>query len=97
MAKRPPRNPETQLSHAWKAVWQTPEGRLAISELLIATNVYSEIVATDPVQLALAVGERNMGARIARLLELKPEAYAHDAREAVDLVGSFLDSTEWKV
>jgi len=99
MAKRPLRNPETALSSAWKAVWNTPEGRLAISELLLATNVYSEIMATDPVQLALAVGERNMGARIARLIELKPEAYAQDAREAVDLVGRFIDATDqdWKL
>lgn len=86
-------NAEAALSQAWKTVWSTPEGKLAISELLVATNVYSEIRTSDPVMLALAVGERNMGARLARMIGLKPENYAVDAREAVDLVGRFVDAT----
>ena len=96
MAKRPRRNPEAALSQAWKAVWESTEGRLAISELLVATNVYSEIQATDPVQLAIAVGERNMGARVARLIGLKAENYAVDATAAADLVGRFIESGDWK-
>lgn len=93
MASRRRPNAEAALSQAWKTVWNTPEGKLAISELLVATNVYSEIRTNDPVMLALAVGERNMAARLARMIGLKPENYAADAREAVDLVGRFVDVT----
>lgn len=85
---------EIALASHWQAVWQTTSGRLAIAELLVATNVYSEIQATDPVQLALAVGERNVGARIARLIGLKPESYVQDAHEAVDLLDKFMQHHE---
>ena len=96
MAKPRRSRPEAALSAAWQSVWQTPEGRLAISELLVATNVYSEINATDPVQLAIAVGERNMGARVARFIGLKPESYVEDAREVTDTVGRFIEQ-DWKL
>lgn len=92
MARPPRRNAETALASAWKSIWATPEGRLALGELMVATNVYSEIVATDPVQLALAIGERNVGARIARSIGLTPQTYLDDAREITDLVGRFIDA-----
>lgn len=92
MASRPRRNAETDLAGAWKAIWASPEGRLALSEFMVATNVYSEIVGNDPVLMAIAVGERNAGARIARFIGMKPESYVQDAREAVDLVGRFIDT-----
>lgn len=91
---RPRRNNEQALAGAWQAVWHSPEGRLAISELLVATNVYGEVISNDPTMLAIAIGERNMGARIARLIGLKAEDYPTQAREAVDLVGRFIDAGE---
>jgi len=99
MARPPRRKKEDQLADAWRAIWQTPHGKLVISELMVSSNVYSEIQTNDPVQLALAVGERNVGARVARWIGLKPENYAEDAREAVDTVGRFISSgsdTDWR-
>jgi len=83
---------QDRLAANWKTVWHTPAGRLAISELLIATNVYSEIQTTDPLQMAMAIGERNVAARIARYLGLKAEDYVQDATDAVDLVSKFMES-----
>jgi hypothetical protein len=94
MASRPHHDAKAQLEAAWKSVWQTPEGRLALSEFMVATNVYSEIVCNDQVMLAIAVGERNAGARIARMIGLQPVNYVTDAREATDLVGRFIGDTD---
>lgn len=95
MASRPRRSTaEQRLSEAWKAIWQSPHGRVAISELLVSNNVYSEIVASDPVMMAIAVGERNVAARIARHIGLKAESYVDDAQAATDLVGRFIDASE---
>lgn len=92
MAPRKP-NAEQRLAAHWQAVWGTPEGRLAISHLLLEQNLYSPVVSTDPIALAIATGERNVAARIARLIGLKPEAYVEDAHASADLIDKFMRET----
>ncbi len=94
MASRPRPNPEQRLSAIWKSIYETPHGRVAIAEFLVSANLYSEIQTNDPVTMALAVGERNMAARLARLVGLKPENYASDARDSADTVSRFVDASD---
>jgi hypothetical protein len=83
---------QKKLAAAWRSIWDSPEGRLAIGELLLSLHVYSEIQATDPMTIGIAVGERNVAARIARHIGLRPDTYPTDAVETVDLLERFQQS-----
>lgn len=94
MASRQQPSPEQRLGAIWKGIYETPHGRVAVSEFLVSANLYSEIQTADPITMAVAVGERNMAARMARLVGLKPENYVSDAAESVDTISRFIDASD---
>jgi hypothetical protein len=92
--RRPPKkaeNPEDKIARAWRDVWESPQGRVAISALLLDLNLFSPIEATDPVSVGIAVGQRNVAAKIARLIKMKPEQFPDEAGDAVQVVERFID------
>lgn len=80
-----------KVAQAWRDVWESPQGRVAISELMVALNTYSEINPTDPMQAGIAIGERNVACRIARWIGRKPEEFVGDALGDVKEVEQLMD------
>jgi hypothetical protein len=77
---------DKEISDAWRTVAGTPAGRLAIAELMMSLNLYSEINATNEMQAGIAIGERNIAARIARWIGRKESEFVQEAVEDVDLL-----------
>ena len=77
---------QDEVSAAWRHISQTPEGRLAMAELFMSLNLYSEIQATDVMQAGIAIGERNIAARLARWCGRKEEEFVQDVGEDVELL-----------
>ena len=77
---------DKEISDAWRTVAGTPAGRLAIAELMMSLNLYSEINATTEMQAGIAIGERNIAARIARWIGRKESEFVSEAIEDVDLL-----------
>ena len=75
-----------KISANWRHISETPQGRAALAELFLSLNLYSEIQAGDPMQLGIAIGERNIAARLARWIGRKPEEFVRDAIDDVDLL-----------
>lgn len=80
-----------KVARAWRDVWASPQGRVAIAELMVALNTYSEINPTDPMQAGIAIGERNVACRIARWIGRKPEDFVGDALVDVTEVEQLMD------
>lgn len=74
---------QKQIAQAWRDVWGSPQGRLAVSELLLSLNVYSPIDTDNVLHAGMAIGERNVAARIAKWLDLKPSDYVEHAQDSV--------------
>lgn len=94
--RRPPRKAPTEteeqkVARAWRDVWDSPSGRLALSHLLLDLNLFTPVVANDPIAMAVAQGERNVACRIARMINLRPERLPDEARDAVQTVDAYLN------
>ena len=81
---------DDKISRAWRDVYNTPQGKTAISALLMDMNLYSEIVPASEMQAGILIGERNIAARIARLVGRAPEDFVQDAIEDADLMERML-------
>jgi len=82
MARRPSSGTaEAKVAQAWREIAMTPQGKVALAELFASLNVYSEVHASDPITAGIAIGERNVAARIARWIGRKPGEYVETARE----------------
>jgi hypothetical protein len=84
---------ELKIARAWKDFYEG-SGRIALAELFETFHVYSPIVATDPVSIATANGERNAVLHIARLIGLKAERFPTEAWDDHDILDRMLQSTE---
>lgn len=66
---------------AYTAVFKTPQGEVVLEDMKVNANFYSTTIAPlptgqlDPIQMAVAEGERNAVLRILRILETKEEDY----------------------
>jgi predicted component of type VI protein secretion system len=80
------RSANEKVANAWRQVWESPEGRLALGELFLSLNLYSEAIPTDPIQAGIVIGERNVAARIARWVGRNPQDFVADAKDDVDLI-----------
>jgi hypothetical protein len=74
------------VSDAWKQFYQTPDGRIAIAQLLLASGVYVPIETSDPLEMARLNGERNVALRIVQMIGLKPEEFPTQAVEDEDII-----------
>lgn len=83
---------DAQLAEDWKAIARTAEGRRVIADIMTWANVYSQIEESEPIRLALRVGEENVAKRIAYYLGYRPEHYAQIAEEHTDLLSQMVQS-----
>lgn len=74
---------QQKIAKAWQDFYATNEGALAVGELMMALGVYSEINAENSFQAGVAIGQRNVAARIAKYLEMKPQTYVSDVKTSL--------------
>jgi hypothetical protein len=87
-----PRKPsQAKVATAWRDIYNTPEGRMAIGALMARAGVYSPIAAGDAFTAGVAVGERNLAAWLAEIIGLRPDEYVgeRDKTDRVDLLSQF--------
>jgi hypothetical protein len=84
--------PDSRVAEAWRTIAMTEHGRLALAELFLSLNLYSEIPGSDPITAGIAIGERNVAVRIAAWCGRKPETFMADAAEDVDLVDAMSEN-----
>lgn len=89
---RRPRKTDLAAGQAWKAFSQTEGGKAAIADLMVWCNVYSPIEATDPIQLAMMTGERNVAMRIVYLMGLRPDEFITQANDDTDFLDRMIQS-----
>jgi hypothetical protein len=77
---------DDKLARLWRDLYQTPLGRQAISGLMMDLNLYSEVIPQNELQAGIALGERNVAARIARMIGRAPDAFVEDAVEDADIL-----------
>ncbi len=83
---------DAQLAEDWQWLANTAQGRRVIADLMTWANIYSHIEESEPVKLALRVGEQNVGKRVAYYLGYKPEQFPQMAEEDTDLINRMLES-----
>lgn len=83
-AKRTKAQAEAKIAEAYRDLWQTPQGRVVLGDLLMSCHVFEPSFAPDALSTAFREGERNIGLRIARYLDMQPQAFAQAYGEAYD-------------
>lgn len=77
------RRREEQQRAAFRAVMQTVQGRQVMWELLCGCKCYHSISSTDPLQMAILSGRRDVGLELAAsLLKADENAYELMSKEA---------------
>lgn len=70
---------ELEIFQAYEAVFTTPPGRIVLEDLKRANHLYGALVSApgpiDPMQMAIAEGERNAVLRILAILQSKESDY----------------------
>lgn len=79
-----------EITKAWRAVYESPEGQKAIAFLLRDLGLYDELAPGNSFHAGIMMGQRNVAARIARLVGRKPEDFVKDAHKDSDLVSNML-------
>ena len=77
---------EARIADAWKSFYATPEGRLAIGEMIIWSNLYQQCTSTDMVEIMRQNGEKNIVNRIIQMIGLKPAEAPIDAWEDAEIL-----------
>jgi hypothetical protein len=77
---------------AWRAFYESPEGRVALGELAVWCNAYAPIDSNDPIEIARMTGERNVYMRIAALIGHKPGDFLQHAQDDTDILDRMLRS-----
>jgi hypothetical protein len=85
-AKSPSAARDAQLASDWKWLESRPEGQRIIADIMVWCGVYNQIDETDPVKMALQVGENNFAKRILGLLAYSPREFTQRAKEHADLL-----------
>ena len=83
---------DDKLARLWRGLYNTPHGREAISGLLMDLNLYSEMAPANELQAGILIGERNVAARIARMIGRAPDAFVEDAIEDADLLDRMMQT-----
>ena len=93
MSKAPQRlKAQTAVAEAWKGFYATPEGRVAIAELMVWCNLYQPCISNDVMEMAREQGERNVALRIVQMIGLKPAEAPVDAWEDSEILDRMIGS-----
>ena len=87
---------DAQLAEDWQWLNNTPQGRRIIADLMVWGDVYTRIEDTDPIALALRVGESNLAKRVAYYLGWKADPYqfVQHAQDDTDLLNRMILSSQ---
>jgi len=91
--KQPKKTRETVVSGAWKAFYETSEGKVAIGQLFKDFGFFDTPIATDHGTMARSIGQRDVLARISQLINLKPEQSIATEREQTDVLERLWSNT----
>lgn len=80
------------ISEAWKRLAHTSDGQLIIADLMVWCNAYSPIETSDPIEMARLVGENNVAKYIAGHLGYRPQDFAPQADEDLELLNRMTES-----
>lgn len=70
---------DAQRAQDYKDVFNSPQGRRVLADLMAAARVFTPIHTTDPLTLAFHQGERNLALRIATFMAYRPEDFVEHA------------------
>ncbi len=79
-----PLNKVKQLKNDYSIIFNSPEGRRVLHDLLKNTHILEPTFNTDPLQMAFNEGARNEALRILSILQFKPEDFVQIAQEVND-------------
>ena len=79
-----PLNKVKQLTNDYSIIFNSPEGRRVLHDLLKNTHILEPTFSTDPLQMAFNEGARNEALRILSILQFKPEDFVQIAQEVND-------------
>jgi hypothetical protein len=79
-----PLNKVKQLKTDYSIVFNSPEGRRVLHDILKNTHVLEPTFNIDPYNMAFNEGARNEALRILSILQFKPEDFVQIAQEIQD-------------
>ena len=80
----------TIASSAWKAFYETPDGRVAIAQLMTEFGFFAAPAPGS--DLARATGQRDVLVRLNELINRKPEDAPSDSRDDDDILDRIMRS-----
>lgn len=86
---------EKQLSEDFQWLAGTPQGRRILSWMFGWGQVYQEIDETDPIRLAMAVGQNNFAKKIAQYCTLRSEIFTMAMSQNNDVAREMLGTDEY--
>jgi hypothetical protein len=72
------------LARTYRRLFATTDGKKVLADLLTATHVLAPIPPGDSAAMSFALGERNIGLRIAAMLAYKPTDFVRVAQETTE-------------
>lgn len=85
------RTPEIKVSGAWKAFYQSPEGKAAVA-LLFKDFGFFDTPMGDRDALVRSIGQRDVLVRISQLIGMKPEQAPVDDEDHTNILDRLLRS-----
>tara|TARA_R100000664_G_C2740293_1_gene128898 strand:+ start:97 stop:348 length:252 start_codon:yes stop_codon:yes gene_type:complete len=79
-----PLNKVKQLKNDYSIVFNSPEGRRVLHDILKNTHILEPTFSTDSIQMAFNEGARNEALRVLSILQFKPEDFVQIAQEVND-------------
>ena len=70
-----------RIKNDYSIVFNSPEGRRVLHDILKNTHVLQPTFSVDSMQMAFNEGARNEALRILSILQFKPEDFVHTAQE----------------
>lgn len=84
--------PEVKISGAWKAFYQTPEGRVALAALFKDFGFYDTPQGADPILFARSIGQRDVLVHLSQLINMKTETVIQDDGDMEDVLDRVMRS-----
>lgn len=88
-----PRKPSAaKMAQAYRDMWNTPNGHLVLSDLLVRSGVllpardHEGRDLADPIAIAIAEGQRRVGLHIVDQVTSKPADFVEVSREAFNTI-----------